>query len=584
MVDLCQEAAATTGPVSLFLGIETAHWSAQQFKDAGQFAKEHGITCLFLKCFEVGSQAGDIWYGGLAGVDTNINLIKAAGVQCIPYGFLYGDTYGTLSKEIDVARQLLSKYGVLCLDMEGKYWAAASSAGWAKQIAAALQPIPGQVWVSCPANPVESGQLPFLQAMAPATNAFMPMAYNDYLAGKYPGDFAQLGQVCVQPTIDLSPEFGANNVPAIVAQILAGGAQAISIWEYGFAQNLASLLDQAVALFHKGGASVPLDLSPAGCVCDIAQSNQLDNAQGESQDMCGPWTVAGLKFAGLPGKGALATGAGHENPIDDWAEAEYTKYIGPNVISNQAGSSIENMHQFFHDAGNLHYWDIGAISAGSAQASDLARIRTAVRAGYPVVITASEPSIHSKSLGKNPYPWQPALGAVNHIFAVIGIDKDGDFIVADQLNSFEPWPQIYLSGPIACSWASVIQLVGPDPARPWLKPIPSGDPMTWPQGFNAQDFAAPAPPPVVQPPAPPPVDHQAQSAENEWNATATGAPFDTGIAKAWLADYRNSIFHGPPLGKEFQTVRWDGSPLISHCFAGARCDWHDDAPHWYDYK
>lgn len=231
-----------------------------------------------------------------------------------------------------------------------------------------------------------------------------------------------------------------------------------------------------------------LVLSQAGCVCDIAQSNQFDNVQGEAQTLCGPWTVASLKYAGLPGKGALASGAGHENPIDDFAEQEFTKYIGPNVTSNQMGSTIENMHMFFHDAGNLHYFDIGPINDSSVQADDNDRIRRAVQAGYPVAVTVHEPSVISKRLGHCPYSWQPALGDITHIIPVIGIDKDGDFIVGDQANVVEGWPQTYLASAIHFHWASVVQLVGSDAAHPWLAPIPGNDPRTWPTGFNAQQF------------------------------------------------------------------------------------------------
>jgi hypothetical protein len=323
-------------------------------------------------------------------------------------------------------------------------------------------------------------------------------------------------------------------------------------------------------------------LSSKGTVCDVAQSNQLDNAQGESQDMCGPWSVSSLKFAGLPGKGALASGAGHENPIDDWAEQEYTRYIGPNVISDQQGSSINNMHQFIHDAGNLHWWDITAITPDSVQSSDLAHIRAAIHAGYPVLITVNELSVHSKRLGKNPYPWEPGLGALSHVLPIVGIDSAGDFICADELNSFEPWPPIYLAAPIELHWASVVQLVGPDAAKPWLAPIPSGDPTTWPAGFNAQLFAIPPPPAV---------NYMAQQMPIVWNAffrqlmafaTAlnipfpvapilTPPPFDTAIAAAWRARYPKHQF-GPAIGIEFDSINWRGEPLKVQYFLGGHAE------------
>jgi N-acetyl-anhydromuramyl-L-alanine amidase AmpD len=218
-----------------------------------------------------------------------------------------------------------------------------------------------------------------------------------------------------------------------------------------------------------------------GAVADLRQSFQLD---GGSQDKCGPWSVAELKYAGLPGKGPMGTA----KEVGKWGSDEYVKHIGLDIPSDTAGSSIENMHQFFHDAGNLHYWDMDAIAPSSAQSSDLAHVRRALAAGYPVVVTVNEQSVISKKLGKCPYPWQPRLGPVNHIFSIVGVDKDGDFICADELNNQESWLMVYKAANIEMHWASVVQLVGPDPGHPWLKPIPSGDPTSWPQGFNAQNF------------------------------------------------------------------------------------------------
>ena len=167
-----------------------------------------------------------------------------------------------------------------------------------------------------------------------------------------------------------------------------------------------------------------------GAVADLRQSFQLD---GGSQDKCGPWSVAELKYAGLPGKGPMGTA----KEVGKWGSDEYIKHIGLDIPSDTAGSSIENMHQFFHDAGNLHYWDMDAIAPSSAQSSDLAHVRRALAAGYPVVVTVNEQSVISKKLGKCPYPWQPRLGPVNHIFSIVGVDKDGDFICADEVNNQE---------------------------------------------------------------------------------------------------------------------------------------------------
>src|SRR5437016_13940441 len=84
-------------------------------------------------------------------------------------------------------------------------------------------------------------------------------------------------------------------------------------------------------------------LNAAGMVLDIARSYQLE--PGESGDLCGPWSVSSLKFAGLPGKGAR----GSAEDIDHWADAEADKYMANGHVG-WPGSSIGDMHNFLNDA------------------------------------------------------------------------------------------------------------------------------------------------------------------------------------------------------------------------------------------
>jgi len=241
----CQDTANIAGPVSLFLGVETFNWTIQQFIDAANFAKAHGISSLFVKVSEVGS-AENVWYGGINAFDVMYQEMQKI-VNVIPYAFVYGNTYGTIDEEISIAKTFLAKYKKYCLDMEGSFWAQGLSASWAQAFNDALLPIPGTLWISCPANPVENNQLPFLQAIDQAANALMPMAYSDYLSETYPTDFSGLG--CVQPTFDLSDEFGVNNVVANIQDAKNSGALAISLWEYQMATGNTKLLDQCVQTF-----------------------------------------------------------------------------------------------------------------------------------------------------------------------------------------------------------------------------------------------------------------------------------------------------------------------------------------------
>lgn len=215
-----------------------------------------------------------------------------------------------------------------------------------------------------------------------------------------------------------------------------------------------------------------------GMVMDLRKSYQLTD--GESQDRCGPWSVAELRYAGPPTKGPT----GSSEDIHRWAHIEYEKYIGPDITSDQNGSSVENMHQFMADT-KLHYWDIDAITPASSRANDIARIKRALDSGYPVLVTVNELSVIRKD-GSNPYPWQPGLGPVNHVFTIVGHTSDGFFLVADELNQSDAWPDKYKQSALEIHWASVVQVIGPDAANPWLKTIPKGDPLQYPAGFSAQ--------------------------------------------------------------------------------------------------
>ena len=481
-IDPCAQDGQLMGPCSLFLGVETATWSTAQFVQAAQFARQHGISTLIIKCSEVTSKNGDIWYGGMAGVDSIVQAVLAQGVRVLTYQFVWGNRFGGLATEISVAQQFLSKYGKHCLDMEGSTWTGTNGQAWANQMNATLVHAPGKLFVSCPADPLRNNQFGFLRALSPSINVWMPMAYSNELDGIWQNDYKQINSIaCLQPTLDLSQEFGPNDPVAVANHFRSAGCHSMSIWEYQFAVSNPALLDQVVTAF-KGG-SVPhttgtLQLNAQGMVLDIAKSYQLEN--GESQDLCGPWTVSALRLAGQPNRGPRGTA----EDIDTWADNEVNNYMAGGQYK-WPSTTIPQMYNFMTDATdphsgqrNMHWWDIPA---------DVQHITAALKAGYPVIVTANEQNIIEKRTRQRAYPWNLD---VNHILPILGVDRDGDFICPDELNnSFQNyWPPVYLASRLNPSWATVVRIVGPDPNNPWLKPVPSGDPTTWPQGFNAQNF------------------------------------------------------------------------------------------------
>src|SRR5260221_147347 len=374
--------------VGLFIGTETFGWKVADFQAAAQRAKRLGVDTLFIKVAE----GGEIWYGGYAGIDTMLHTVQAEGVAVIPYIFSYADFFHAYAEEVTIVNTLLGKGYQVCMDMES---------AWNGNIPTALnlvKDLRAKIWVSTWADPAPNFQnwLAVLGVLAPKTIAFLPQVYTPFLQGVWQAQFSMANIAAAQ----IIPTF---NIPTLNA---AQGLSTVTLWKY----NELSEPQVSRVVASLGGAPMALVLSSTGCVLDLPKSFQLDNANNESQDMCGPWSVAELKYAGLPGKGA----AGTAQDVDDWAEAEYTRYIGSNVISNQMGSSIDNMHQFLKDAG-LHWFDIVAISPGSAQSSDLANLHKALDAGYPVLVTVNELSVKRRD-GSNPYPWQPQMGPANHVF------------------------------------------------------------------------------------------------------------------------------------------------------------------------
>lgn len=79
---------------------------------------------------------------------------------------------------------------------------------------------------------------------------------------------------------------------------------------------------------------------------------------------------------------------------------------------------------------------------------------------------------------------------------------------------------------------------------------------------------------------------QMKAAQDCWNSVlknnAIGpAPTGSTIYQQWLAAYISGVFYGPPLTHEYDSVDWNGGPLVAQEFAHARCEYVTGAVHWY---
>lgn len=72
-----------------------------------------------------------------------------------------------------------------------------------------------------------------------------------------------------------------------------------------------------------------------------------------------------------------------------------------------------------------------------------------------------------------------------------------------------------------------------------------------------------------------------QAAHDTWFSNKMNLPYTTGIAGSWRYHYVSGRNMAPANGPEFNTVRWDGTPIIAQMFGPDRCEWYNGTPYWY---
>lgn len=81
--------------------------------------------------------------------------------------------------------------------------------------------------------------------------------------------------------------------------------------------------------------------------------------------------------------------------------------------------------------------------------------------------------------------------------------------------------------------------------------------------------------------------HMVKAASIAWgsfyatNNIRTIPTISSGIAKWWLDDYYQGIFHGPPVTTEYDTVDWHGGAIIAQDFTGGTVTWINGQASWY---
>lgn len=231
------------GRVVLFIGVEAQHWTVATFTAAAKAAKALGIDTLCPKRAD-----GSIrWYGSPDELAAEYKAVEAEGVKYVPFGYCYGPKFGNqqIHDECAVLEEMARECGGLVVaDMETE---------WDNQLAAArlfesiMRPVPCVLGVTTWADPAYMGWLGVAQAIAPCVNVWIPQQYNSWLAAQpVPAE-----ETIVQPGIDLSNEFGANDVVAI-ARAAASRRESVWVWEYTYAQRYSSLMLEIARIMHAG--------------------------------------------------------------------------------------------------------------------------------------------------------------------------------------------------------------------------------------------------------------------------------------------------------------------------------------------
>lgn len=204
-----------------------------------------------------------------------------------------------------------------------------------------------------------------------------------------------------------------------------------------------------------------------GEVVSIQQADQFQ--PGKSAYECGFFAVMMARSMNELGKPPTLS----PGEIVAKAEDAYARYDGSNASWNMDGMSLQQLYDLLHEVG-LHYQGLPL---------DTGLIKGWLQAGYPVIVSVAETSVHDVELGRNPYPWTPAG---NHVIILTGLEGN-NYLVRDSANieppnTLRPGPRVYSPDLLYVSatvvvppWKSRPTSVNPPtPERTTTVTIPSG--------------------------------------------------------------------------------------------------------------
>lgn len=215
-------------------------WSVANFVTEAQFLHKLGFDTMSPKIGE----AEQPWYSVQAVKDQRQACLDN-GIGYAPFWYCDGPKFNIVPGECALLREYGdANAGIMIADMETEW---NYQVGAARQFESEMRPWSGVLGVTTWADPAYQGWLGVIAAIAPAVNVWIPQRYNNWLANQSMPPEVTI----VQPAVDMSLEFGANNVTSIVASIARAGGSAW-IWDNVYAAGNQPLARNLCAILHKG--------------------------------------------------------------------------------------------------------------------------------------------------------------------------------------------------------------------------------------------------------------------------------------------------------------------------------------------
>lgn len=266
------------------------------------------------------------------------------------------------------------------------------------------------------------------------------------------------------------------------------------------------------------------DLTASGEVAQFIDDNQF--GPGQSVDKCGPESVSMVWHSVAPGQ---------HNPysasdVHAMAHKDYEEFIGPDVASDQGGTSNATLYKML-EAHGFKY------TPGPAT---IAWVKEQLAQRLIVIIGIVEASVVDNGLGASPYNWNTT--GLTHVVTASGAGRPGELLVRDTAN------------------------IGPEGVRPG------------PRHYDANKLelvsATAVYPSWIEAPKPPPVDPDAEAIA-AWNAGGLAkAPYVAGhgIPDSYVEQYHAGRYLGYPIGPETNN-QINGVKHVLQPFTCALADW-----------